>query len=349
MKIEDLLKQTSGWLKGTGPHSEIVFSSRVRLARNVDKVLFPGWANKEQQEQSLAVIEPAVYDLKQIQQGGLHMRMEDISVIDKQLLVERHLVSRDHIVKNEGRSVAISGDETLSVMLNEEDHLRIQVLLPGFSLNDCWEQIEKIDTDLEKKLNFAFSGKWGYLTACPTNTGTGMRASVMLHLPALVLTKQINRVIQAIVKLGLTVRGLFGEGTEAAGNFFQISNQVSLGRSEDEIVDNIRRIINQVIEYEQNARQVLTTKNKSSLEDQVWRSYGILKNAHIISSAETIELLSNMRLGIDVGLLQGLTREVANELFILTQPAHLQKLEKKTLTTHQRDMKRAQLIREKIK
>jgi protein arginine kinase len=171
----------------------------------------------------------------------------------------------------------------------------------------------------------------------------------MLHLPALVLTKQINRVIQAIVKLGLTVRGLFGEGTEAAGNFFQISNQVSLGRSELEIVDNIKRIINQVIEYEQNARQVLSTKNKNSLEDQVWRSYGILRNAHIISSSETIELLSNVRLGIDVGLLQGLTREIVNELFILTQPAHLQKIEGKTLTTHQRDAKRAELIRERIK
>jgi len=349
MKLDDLIKQTSGWLKGAGPHSEIVFSSRIRLARNLEKMIFSSWATKEQQRQTLAVIEPVVKEFEQIKQDGLMLKMVDVANVDKQLLVERHLISRELVSKNEGRGVAISSDETLSIMLNEEDHLRIQVLLPGFSLDDCWKRIEGIDSSLEKKLNFAFSVKWGYLTACPTNTGTGMRASVMLHLPALVITKQINRVIQAIVKLGLTVRGLFGEGTEATGNFFQISNQVSLGRSEEEIIDNIKRIINQVLEYEQNARKVLLTKDKSSLEDQVWRSYGILKNAHIISSSEAIELLSNVRLGFDLGLIKGLSRETINELFILTQPAHLQKLEKKALTPHQRDVKRAELVRERIK
>jgi len=349
MKINDLLKQTSGWLKGTGPHSEIVISSRVRLARNLEKMLFPNWANKQQLEQELAIIEPAIKELEQVKENGLFVRMSDTASVDKQLLVERHLVSRELISQKEGRAVAASSDETVSIMINEEDHLRIQVLLPGFALDECWTKIETIDNNIEKKLNLAFSARLGYLTACPTNTGTGMRASVMLHLPALVLTKQINRVIQAIIKLGLTVRGLFGEGTEASGNFFQISNQVSLGRSEGEIIDNIKRIINQVIEYEQNARHVLSTKNKSNLEDQVWRSYGILKNAHIISSNETIELLSNVRLGFDLGLLKGLAREIINELFILTQPAHLQKLESKALTAHQRDVKRAELIRGKIK
>ena len=245
--------------------------------------------------------------------------------------------------------MAISSDETISIMVNEEDHLRLQVLKPGFSLSECWQIAEKMDSDLEKKLNFAFSGKLGYLTACPTNTGTGMRASVMLHLPALVLTKQINRVIQAIVKLGLTVRGLFGEGTEATGNFFQISNQVSLGRSETEIIDNIKRIINQVIEYEQNARQALLSKNRNKLEDQVWRSFGVLQNARIITSSESIELLSNLRLGFDLDIIKGLSREVINELFILTQPAHLQKFEDKNLNPNKRDIKRAQLIREKLK
>ncbi|MBU4304302.1 MAG: protein arginine kinase [Candidatus Omnitrophica bacterium] len=349
MKINDLVKQTSGWLKGVGPNSEIVFSSRVRLARNLEKVLFSNWADKEKQEEALAILEPTVNALEQIKDNGLYLKMNDVLNVDKQFLVERHLISREHITKSGAKAVVISADETLSIMLNEEDHLRIQILLPGFALDECWNKIEQCDTALEKKLSFAFSAKWGYLTACPTNTGTGMRASVMLHLPALVMTKQINRVIQAIVKLGLTVRGLFGEGTEAAGNIFQISNQVSLGRSEEEIIDNIKRIINQVIEYEQNARQVLCTKNTSSLDDQVWRSYGILKNAHIISSSETIELLSNVRLGCDVGLIKGLTREVINELFILTQPAHLQKLEGKTLNAQQRDVKRAELIRDKIK
>ncbi len=349
MKLDDLLKQTSGWLKGTGPHSEIVISSRVRLARNIEKMIFSNWATDQQLEQALAIIEPVVKEIEEVKKGGLLLRIKDASNIDKQLMVERHLISRELIAKKEGRAVAISSDETISIMINEEDHLRIQVLLPGFALKECWSKIESIDNSLEKKLNIAFSAKLGYLTACPTNTGTGMRASVMLHLPALVMTKQINRVVQAIVKLGLTVRGLFGEGTEATGNFFQISNQVSLGRSEDEIIDNITRILNQVLEYEQNARQVLMTKDKNNLEDQVWRAYGILKNAHIITSAETIELLSNVRLGFDLGLIKGLAREIINELFILTQPAHLQKLEAKALTAHQRDVKRAQLIRERIK
>ncbi|MBI4846755.1 MAG: protein arginine kinase [Candidatus Omnitrophica bacterium] len=348
MKLDDLMKQTSGWLKGTGPHSEIVFSSRVRLARNLEKVIFSNWANKDQLEHALMMIEPKLKALEQIKNNGLYLKMSDVSSIDKQLLVERHLISRELVAKVQSKAVVISNDETVSIMLNEEDHLRIQVLLPGFALDDCWKKSEQIDSVLEKQLSFAFSVKWGYLTACPTNTGTGIRASVMLHLPALVLTKQINRVIQAVVKLGLTVRGLFGEGTEAAGNFFQISNQVSLGRSEDEIIDNIKRIINQIIEYEHNARNALSTKNKSSVDDQVWRSYGILKNAHIISSSEAIELLSNVRLGIDMGLIKGLTREVVNELFILTQPAHLQKLEKKTFNSQQRDTKRAELIRSKI-
>ncbi len=349
MKIDDLVKQTSGWLKETGPSSEIVFSSRVRLARNLEKVIFPNWAGKKQQEQTLGLMEPAVNSLELMKNNGLFVKMSGVSNINKQFLVERRLISREHIANTDAKAVAISADETVSVMLNEEDHLRIQVLQPGLNLDECWKRIGKIDSQLEKKLSFAFSVKWGYLTACPTNTGTGMRASVMLHLPSLVLTKQINRVIQAIIKLGLTVRGLFGEGTEAAGNFFQISNQVSLGRSEEEIIDNIKRIIRQVLEYEQNARQVLFNQNRSSVEDQVWRSYGILKNAHIISSSETIELLSNVRLGIDLGLIKGLTRETINELFILTQPAHLQKLENKSLNPHQRDVKRAELIREKVK
>lgn len=349
MKLDDLLKQTSGWLKGIGPHSEIVISSRVRLARNIEKMVFSNWATDAQLEGTLAIIEPAVKEIEEIKNSGLFLCIKDASNVDKQLMVERHLISRELIAKKEGRAVAISSDESISIMVNEEDHMRIQVLLPGFALEECWNKIENIDNRLEKKLNIAFSAKLGYLTACPTNTGTGMRASVMLHLPALVMTKQINRVVQAIVKLGLTVRGLFGEGTEATGNFFQISNQVSLGRSEHEIIDNITRILNQVLEYEQNARKVLMTKDKSNLEDQVWRAYGVLKNAHIITSAETIELLSNVRLGFDLGLLKGVAREVINELFILTQPAHLQKLEAKALTAHQRDVKRAKLIRERIK
>ncbi|MFH2137633.1 MAG: protein arginine kinase [Candidatus Omnitrophota bacterium] len=349
MKLNDLVTQTSEWLKGTGPNSEIVISSRVRLARNLEKIIFSNWANKKQKEQALTIIEPVVRELPPIKSTGLFLKIDDISNVDKQFLVERHLISRELVSHSDSKAVAINKDETVSVMINEEDHFRIQILQPGFSLDDCWKKIEAIDRALSQRLNFAFSPKLGYLTACPTNVGTGMRASVMLHLPALVTTKQINRVIQAIIKLGLTVRGLFGEGTEASGNFFQISNQVSLGRSEEEIIDNIKRIITQVLEYEQNARQVLIKQNKNGLADQVWRSFGILKSAHIISSSETIELLSNVRLGIDLGMIKGMTSKVINELFILTQPAHLQKIENKVLNAQQRDIKRAELIRDRIK
>jgi len=349
MELNDLIKQPSGWLKQVGPNSEIVFSSRVRLARNLENVVFPDWADKKQMECALAMLKASVTQLNAIKNGGLFLDIQKMTNMDKQLLVERHLVSKEHIAQADNRAVAVSSDETLSIMLNEEDHLRIQMIEPGFDLDACWEKISRIDSEMEKKLSFAFSPKWGYLTACPTNTGTGMRASVMLHLPALVMTKQINKVIQAIIKLGLTVRGLFGEGTEAAGNFFQVSNQVSLGRSEEEIIDNIKRIIRQILDYEQNARKVLISQNRISLENQVWRAYGILKNARIISSSETIELLSNVCLGIEVGIIKGLTREIINELFILTQPAHLQKIEGKSLSARQRDIKRAQLIRSKIK
>jgi protein arginine kinase len=348
MNLNDLLKQTSGWLKGTGDNSEIVFSSRIRLARNLEKIIFANLASNQQLMQTLSIVEPVLKGLEPMKKDVLFLKMEDVSEVDNQLLLERHLISKELIADKSGRAVAISPDETVSIMVNEEDHLRLQILKPGFSLSECWNIAEEMDAELDKKLNFAFSAKLGYLTACPTNTGTGMRASVMLHLPALVLTKQINRVIQAIVKLGLTVRGLFGEGTEATGNFFQISNQVSLGRSETEIIDNIKRIINQVLEYEQNARQTLLTKNKNRLEDQVWRSFGVLQNARIISSAEAIELLSNLRLGFDLDLIKGPNREVINELFILTQPAHLQKLEEKNLSPNKRDIKRAELIRMKL-
>ncbi len=348
MTPDDLIKKPSEWLKGSGPHSEFVFSSRIRLARNLDKIIFSNWANKKQQEQALAVVEQPVRELEAIK-NGMFLRMSEMSNVDKQLLVERHLISREHVQEADAKAVAISKDEAVSIMINEEDHMRIQILQPGFDLDRCWDRAQEVDTELGKRLTFAFSPRYGYLTACPTNTGTGLRASVMLHLPALVLTKQINRVIQAVIKLGLTVRGLFGEGTEATGNFFQISNQVSLGRSEEEIIDNIKRIIKQIMEYEQNARQSLITKNRSSLEDQVWRSYGILKNAHVMSSSEATELLSNLRLGMDLGMLKEVNQKVINELFILIQPAHLQKFEDKNLSAQQRDVKRAELIRAKVK
>ena len=242
----------------------------------------------------------------------------------------------------------IADKEILSIMINEEDHLRTQVMQSGFNLSEAWQIIKRIDEDFEKNLNFAYSEAWGYLTACPTNTGTGLRASVMLHLPALVMSKQINKVLQAITKLNLTARGFYGEGTEASGNFFQISNQVTLGHSEEDILDNIERIIKQVIGHEQNARKALFEQDKARIEDRIWRAYATLKNAHIIASREAIDLFSSVRLGVDIGIIKGLEIQTINRIFILTQPAHLQKIEGKALSPKDRDIKRADLIRREL-
>lgn len=347
MELNDLLKHNSEWLKGTGPHSDIVISCRIRLARNLSKFPFPHWADKKQGEeafQQIAAAREAVDYLKKT----TFFELAKLDAVDKQFLVERHLMSQEHAQKTDHKAVMIDDEEIIAIMVNEEDHLRIQVMQSGFNLYEAWNIINKIDDALAKEVSFAFLPEWGYLTACPTNTGTGMRGSVMLHLPALVMTRQINRVLAAIAKLSFTTRGLYGEGTQASGNFFQISNQVSLGHSEEEIIENINGLIRQIIDQENQAREALVSHNKPILEDRIKRSFGILKNAYIISSQETIELLSMVRLGCDLGIVKDIDRRTVNELFIITQPAHLQKLENKKLSAQERDIKRAELIRSKL-
>jgi len=348
MRLDDLLNHTSEWLKGSGPHSDIVISSRIRLARNLDKVPFPHMADKEQGEQLLQTVQEAIQRINYPKNIAI-FKLADLDSVDKQFLIERHLMSYEHAQKSDQKAVAVDQDEILSVMINEEDHIRCQLMQSGFNLHEAYQIIDKVDDLLAKELPFAFLHDWGYLTACPTNTGTGMRGSVMLHLPALVMTRQIERVLAAISKLSFTTRGFYGEGTQAAGNFFQISNQVSLGHSEEEIIDNINGLIRQIIEQESQTRELLLSKNKAMLEDRVYRSYGILKNAYIISSEETIELLSMVRLGSDLGILKDIDRGIINELFITTQPGHLQKVESKKLSSQERDIKRAELIRTKLK
>ena len=347
MKLNELLNHTSEWLKGTGPNSDIVISSRIRLARNLDNLAFPHWANKKQGEEALETIKEAIAKVDYLKQA-IVFNLAELDSLDRQLLVERHLMSHEHAQKTNHKAIAIDNEEIAAIMINEEDHLRMQVMQSGFNLFEAWSIINKIDDCLAKELSFAFLPDWGYLTACPTNTGTGMRGSVMLHLPALVMTRAIDRVLAAIAKLSFTTRGLYGEGTQASGNFFQISNQVSLGHSEEEIIENINGLIRQIIEQENQAREVMLSKNKSLLEDRINRSFGILKNAHIISSQETIELLSMVRLGSDLGLIRDIDRSRINELFIITQPAHLQKLENKKISSQERDIKRAALIRSRL-
>ncbi len=347
MKLNDLLNHTSEWLKSTGPNSDIVISSRLRLARNLDNLPFPHWANKKQSEEAQKVIEEAVNKVDYLKHSTI-FKLADLDTIDRQFLVERHLMSLEHAKMTNHKSVVVEDEEIMAIMINEEDHIRMQVMQSGFNLFEAWDILNRIDDCLAKELPFAYLADWGYLTACPTNTGTGMRGSVMLHLPALVMTRQIDRVLAAIAKLSFTTRGLYGEGTQASGNFFQISNQVSLGHSEEEIIDNINGIIRQIIEQENQAREVMLSKNKPVLEDRINRSLGILKSAHIISSQETIELLSMVRLGADLGMVKDIDTRRINELFIITQPAHLQKIENKKLTSAERDVKRAELIRTKL-
>ncbi|MDP2913718.1 MAG: protein arginine kinase [Candidatus Omnitrophota bacterium] len=347
MTIDDFLKQDSEWLRGMGPSSNIAISSRTRLARNIDKAPFSNWADKKQLEEVLNNIRDASLSTKFLK-NAVFFRLKDLSEVDRIFLVERHLMSPEHAKDVEYKALIVDPKEIVSIMINEEDHLRIQVLQSGSNIKECWQIIDDLDTELSKILPFAYSAKWGYLTACPTNTGTGLRGSVMVHLPALVFAGQIGKVLQAIAKLGLNIRGLYGEGTEAAGNIFQISNQVSMGIIEEDIIDNIERIVNQVIFREDTTRKAIILKNKEALVDRVSRAYGTLKSAHIITSNETVALLSAIRLGVDMGIVKNLDRRMVNELFILTQPAHLQKLEGRPLDSNERDIKRADLIRKKL-
>ena len=347
MKLDDLINHTCEWLRGTGPNSDIVISSRIRMARNLNKLPFPHRANKKQQEEILNKTREAIENSDYLKKT-MFLELASLDNVDKQFLIERHLMSREHASKSNHKAIVISEEEIVSIMINEEDHLRIQVMQSGFNLFEAWQIIDRIDDELSAKLDFAFLPEWGYLTACPTNTGTGLRGSVMLHLPALVMNKQINKVLQVINKISFTARGLYGEGTQALGNFFQISNQVALGHNEDEIIDNIHGVIKQLIEQETQARAAMMSGNKELLVDRISRSFGTLKNAHIISSNETVELLSMVRLGLDLGIIKDVERGLINELFILIQPAHLQKLKGEKLSSQERDVKRAAIIREKL-
>ena len=331
-----------------GPHDRIVMSSRVRLARNVRDAAFPGWAKKPERVKILEMIRPAVESLPEMK-GAFSEAMDNLGALDKQILVERHLISREHAAKSSGSGLVLNREESFCVMINEEDHLRMQALRPGLQLRQAWGAIDHLDSELEKKLDYAFDNELGYLTACPTNLGTGIRVSAMLHLPGLVLGEQINPIIQSVNKLGLAVRGLYGEGTEALGNVFQVSNQMTLGETETTIVERLEKVLAQIIEHEENARQTLLEKKPKVVFNHIGRAYGILANAHSISSKETMNLLSLMRLGVDMGLFPGAERSLVDELFILTQPAHLQKQFSDKLSAEERDLLRADMVRERLK
>jgi protein arginine kinase len=348
MKLNDLTTRAGEWLRGSGPLSDIVISSRIRLARNVAGFNFLSKCTRHQRQ----VLENRVRDTilaSGVSPQLLYVDLEAAPDIDRQLLVERHLISKQHASVEGARGVAVGENESVSIMVNEEDHLRMQVLRSGLQLEEAWEQLNAIDDKLESKLDFAFSNRWGYLTACPTNVGSGIRVSVMLHLPALKLTGEIEKVFRAAKDMRLAVRGLYGEGTEATGDFYQISNQTTLGKSEDEIISDFKHlVIPKIIDYEHHARKTLVTDRTVALDDKVCRALGTLRTARLMASEEVLSLLSHLRMGINLGRIKDIDIRTINELFLLSQPAHLQKLQGKKLEGDLRRAVRADFIRHKL-
>ena len=348
MIIDELARKPGEWLRGKGPMSDIVISSRIRLARNIAGYPFLNKLADDQREALVAVIRERV-DKKAMGGHWSYIDLDTVDELDRQVLVERHLISRQFMDLSGTRGVSIADSETASVMVNEEDHLRIQVLRSGLQLDEIWEEISRLDDSLEDKLDYAFHPRYGYLTACPTNVGTGIRVSVMLHLPGLKFTGEIERAFRAAKDMHLAVRGLFGEGTEATGDFFQVSNQVTLGRTEEEIIKKFKHeVIPDIINYENRARRCLVNEKPLSLDDRIFRSYGILRNARTIGSEETMLHLSHLRLGINLKRIKDVSLDTINELFLITQPAHLQKLRGARLKGEERSIARAELIRQRL-
>jgi protein arginine kinase len=345
VEFNDLTRTSGEWLRGVGPESDIVISSRIRLARNLADFPFMSRVATQDRTRLEKVLHDRVVDALSPKNELLYIDLTQLPKLDLQLLVERHLVSREHAESQGARSVVIDQGEKFSIMVNEEDHLRIQVMQSGLDLTSVWERINQIDDLIEERVTYAFHDRLGYLTACPTNVGTGMRVSVMLHLPALVITRQIDKVFRSLQKISLAVRGLYGEGSQAMGDFYQISNQITLGCTEAELIRKVGDIVPVIIDYERQAREFLIKESHESLHDRVSRAYGILRTAQTISSEETMHLLSSVRMGVNLGLIRDLAIPAINEMFLATQPAHLQKTTGADLDSADRNIERARCLR----
>jgi len=348
MKLADFTRSAGEWLRGVGPMHDVVISSRIRLARNLAGMPFLTRCTAEQQRDLEARLRKDILAAG-IAPQVLYVDVAAASELDRRLLVERHLISRHHAEADTPRGAVIAVDETASIMVNEEDHLRIQVLRSGLDLTNAVAEIERIDDLLAARADFAFHDRYGYLTACPTNVGTGLRVSVMLHLPALKMTGEIEKAFRAAHDMHLAIRGLYGEGTEATGDFFQISNQTTLGRTEEQIVEEfIEQMVPKFVEYERAARSGLLQRRANAVDDKVQRSLAVLRAARLISSEETMYLLSLVRLGVNLDRLRDVGLQTVNELFLLTQPAHLQKTLGKELAPEQRAEARAGFLRKRL-
>jgi len=344
MTIASLIDTPSELTDSSSSKTAIVLMTRIRLARNLANTAFPGWAKPAVRADVFERCRDAVVATSPMKRN-LAVGVQTLSELEKQILVERHLISRELSGSRVGSGFVVNREQTVSVMINEEDHLRIQVLRAGFQLKKAWNAINDLDTALEEHLDYAFSPTLGYLTACPTNLGTAMRASAMMHLPALVIASQMEKVVRAVNQLGMVVRGLFGEGSDASGSIFQISNQTTLGETEEEIIKRLGSVLNSIIEHELNARQKLLEADAGKLFDKIGRAYGILQNSHLLSSSEAMNLLSLVRLGVDLNLFPEDSRAIVDRLFIETQPGHLQHAQKGEFDASQRDLLRAARLR----
>ena len=325
----------------------IVVSSRVRLARNIRDVAFPGWAGEGERVRVCRELR-AVFDRTETMAGSLFLDMSELTALDKEILKERHLISHELAEKGAGSGLIVSEDEGISVMINEEDHLRMQAITPGMHLEEIWHGLDLLDSEVERGVGFAFDGRLGYLTACPSNVGTGLRASVMMHLSGLKLLDEAQAVINGLERIGLAVRGLLGEGTEASGNMFQISNQSTLGRSEGEIIAQLVCVVGDLVDHERHARARLFQQRRTFLVDHIGRAIGVALHARILSSREAVDLLSALRLGVDFGFITNLKARQINEIMLLTQPGHLQKMCNRILGPEERDQMRAGLLRDRL-
>lgn len=345
--MDQFLNQPGRWLRGTGAENDIVVSSRIRLARNLAGYPFVVKAREADRELIESTVRreiPNIFDATKVE----YVDIAAASPLDRQFLIERQLVSSE-LVEGEGaRSVIIDLDERFSVMLNEEDHLRIQAMTSGYELEDVWNCINELDDRIEDRVHYAFGEKYGYLTACPTNVGTGMRVSVMLHLPALVVTKEIEKVFRSLQKVNLAVRGMYGEGSQSLGDFYQISNQITLGHTEEAIIQRFGDILPQIVSYERQAREFLLKEQHESILDRSSRALGVLGTARTIGTEEAMHHLSSLRIGINTGLIDSVPIETVNELLLLVQPAHLQKQEAREMQQSERDIARAKKLRERL-
>lgn len=344
MKINELIASPSELTDTAASKSAIVLMTRIRLARNLAAHPFPGWAKDAQKREIRDQCMQAVAALPQMKRG-LALPVEQLDDLQKQILVERHLISRELCHAKSGAGVVISKDQSVVVMVNEEDHLRIQVLRAGFQFKKVWNTINTLDSALEEHMDYAFSPRLGYLSACPTNLGTAIRASAMMHLPALVISGQMEKVVRAVNQLGMAVRGLFGEGSDASGSIFQISNQTTLGESEEGIIKHLQGVLTTIVEQEQNARDKLLETDPNKLFDKMGRAFGILQNGYLLNSGEAMNLLSLIRLGIDFGIFPDTQRAVVDRLFIECQPGHVQHAAKGAFEPGQRDVLRAARLR----